>query len=86
MVTFWLNLEYQKAITDPDDPEVKKAAKRKPSPIPLIPPVAHRPPSIDARYKAAYEELVAQFGSPGEEAPVGKRWVTSDEFDSVLDL
>lgn len=86
MVTFWLNLEYQKAITDPDDPKVKKAAKRKPSPIPLVPPVAHRPDSVAERYQAAYNELVAQFGNPGEEAPIGKRWVSSDEFDALLDL
>jgi hypothetical protein len=86
MCTFWLNLEYQKSITDPDDPKVKKAAKRKPPPIPLIAPVAHRPPSVQERYQAAFASLLEQFGSPGEETPIGKRWVTSDEFDALLDL
>jgi len=41
---------------------------------------------VAKRYGAAYEALVAQFGSPGEETPVGKRWVTSDEFDDYLGL
>lgn len=86
MWSFWVNQEYTKAITDPDDPAVKKAAKRKPPPIPLIPPVAHRPPSVAERYRAAYESLLTQFGNPGEEAPVGKHWVTSDEFDTYLGL
>lgn len=47
---FWLSTEYTGWITDPEDPEVKRArAERKrsgikPSPVPLIPPVAKRPP------------------------------------------
>lgn len=47
---YWLTSEYSSWVTDPNDPEVKRArAERKrsgvkPPPVPLIPPVAHRPP------------------------------------------
>lgn len=59
---YWLTNEYSSWVTDPDDPEVKKArAERKKSgkkapPVPLITPVAQRPPK---HAKAARERVIA---------------------------
>lgn len=51
---YWLNSEYRSWITDPDDPEVKRERERrkregiKPPADPVIFPVAHRPPRVQA--------------------------------------
>lgn len=87
-MSFWLHQDYVRWTTDPDDPQVKQAKKTKPPPIPLIPPVAHRPPSVAAEYEQQHAGLVelvgaAKPGSARERA--GKRWVTSDEFDAAID-
>ncbi|MCK2199199.1 hypothetical protein [Corynebacterium callunae] len=57
---YWLGTEYAGWVTDPTDPEVKKAREEqkrsghKPPPVPLIPPVAQRPPK---QAKAASEQV-----------------------------
>lgn len=62
LLTYWLTSEYAGWVTDPDDPEVKAArAERKrsgikPSPVPLIQPVAQRPPQA---LRAARQRLRA---------------------------
>lgn len=89
LASFFLQNEYAKWIHDPDDPETKrrmaerKRSKVKPSPIPLIPPVAHRPPSVDGIYHERYLQLLAEHSpDPG---PV-KTLVSLDEWDRVAGL
>lgn len=61
-LSYWLGSEYMGWVTDPDDPEVKaaRAARKrnpvKPPPVPIIPPVAQRPPHAQA---AALQRLRA---------------------------
>lgn len=67
---FWLGAEYSGWITDPTDPEVKrqreerKRSGHKPSPVPIIPPVAVRTESArqaaEARNDALLEALERQ--------------------------
>lgn len=91
-LNYWLELAWVDRTTDPEDPEVKREraeAKRsgiKPPPHPMIPPVALRPPKIaDERFQGYLDE-VQQYQTRREEQRSGKRMVTSDEFDSYLDL
>lgn len=98
LMTFWLTAEYVKWTTDPDDPEVKaeqkrrKAAGIKPPPIPLVQPVAHRPPSLAAQYERRFVELAEEFRTTAPAGPAArdeqgsKRWVSSDEFDILLGI
>lgn len=92
-MSYWLNSEYAKWIVDPDDPEVKAQRKRKvkPPPFPLIAPVAHRPPSVATEYEQAYVELVETVrpttaGPPQKSSGPVVEWVTSAEFDRVLEM
>lgn len=85
---YWLTAEYAKWTHDPEDPANKRAARElrrvKPPPVPIIPPVAHRPPSVAAAYQARHREQVAEFApDPASTAP-GKRWVSSSEFDLAI--
>lgn len=96
LMTYWLQSEYAKWTYDPEDPDNKRAeAERrrrriKPPPIPLVRPVAHRPPSVAQSYEKAYAQLVEQFGAPAagqaDDGPAGKQWLSSDEFDQALGL
>lgn len=88
LASYWLHAEYAKWTYDADDPETKKqekarkAAGVKPPPQPLIPPVAHRPPSIAEEYVRRFTE-----SAPAVAEPVpSRRWLTSDEFDRALGL
>ena len=90
LLSYWLNSEYAKWTYDPDDPANRRAramekrhGKPKPPPVPVIPPVAHRPPSVAQVYLQQYEELRAAH------APAPSRvseLVTSDDFDRALGL
>lgn len=91
--SYWLRSEYAKWIHDPDDPEVKREAARrkrdgvKPPPMPLIPPVAHRPPSVAVKYFEDYQTQAQAFGSVQPlDRVAGKRFVGSGEFDRVIDM
>lgn len=100
LLTYLVTSDYVAKTTDPDDPEVKAEAKRrktaglKPPPLPLVQPVAHRPPSLAAQYQHQFDGLVEMFrgyrgpsraGGPDEQGP-GKRLVSSDDFDAALGL
>lgn len=87
-MSYWLYNEYARWTADPDDPEVKRRKKTKPPPLPLVPPVAHRPPSVAAEYEQQFAGLVERFGTPSAVAdptrPV-KRAATSAEFDLAIE-
>jgi hypothetical protein len=98
LMHYWLHSEYAKWITDPEDPQVKAEADRrkragiKPPPMPLIMPVAHRPPSLAEQYRKQYEQLVSQYGDRPDapldphNLPKGKHWVSSELFDMALGI
>jgi hypothetical protein len=89
LLSYWLTSEYAKWTHDPDDPETKRrAAERKrrgikPPPHPLIPPVAHRPPSVAAKYEDQYLRQLAEH-APAEEP--AKRVVSLDEWERAAGL
>jgi hypothetical protein len=88
LMSYWLHNEYAQWTADPD--EVKRRPKRKPPPIPLIPPVAHRPPSVAEQYLTEFAELAETVGVNLDEQPetarerAAKRWVSADEFDALI--
>lgn len=99
LMHFKVQADYTQWITDPDDPKVKaeladrKRRGIKPPPVPIVPPVAHRPDSVATDYVAAYQRLVEQYlpdtgeaGTRSQIAVPGKRWVTTAELDKVLEL
>jgi hypothetical protein len=104
MWSYWLRSEYSRWITDPEDPEVKKVvaerkrAGHKPPPIPMIEPVAARPPSLAEFYQRQYAELLERYGEKltpgaalakdgaGVDLGGGKRRVSSDVFDALLGI
>lgn len=69
IMSYWLNAEYAKWTTDPE--EAKELAKRddkpKPPPFPIIEPVAQRPPAVHAAALKQYQELLEKYG-PGSTA------------------
>lgn len=71
---YWLGSEYAQWTTDPDDQEVKRAraerkrSGKKPPPVPILTPVAKRPPE---QAKAA-RELAEQMRDYYENPPVTK--------------
>lgn len=89
MMRYWLWSEYNRWVTDPNDPKVKQElAQRKrsgiiPPPTPLIEPVAHRPGSLADQYQQAYLMSIADH-APQKPAK-GRRMVPMDEFDLYLD-
>ncbi|MCK8671008.1 hypothetical protein M1M07_07735 [Rhodococcus sp. HM1] len=68
---YWLNSEYSSWVTDPDDPAVKaERARRKkqgirPAPVPILPPVALRPPDLAELRNSQYEEAIAEHAAAG---------------------
>jgi len=100
LATYWLNSEYAKWTLDPDDKAAKRERERrkregiKPPPIPIIEPVAARPPSVAAQYRARYEQLLARYGQNGQPrvdedgVPLdgGKHLVSTDVFDAALGI
>lgn len=90
LMSYWLTNEYAKWTHDPDDPATKRAlamqkrhGRPKAPPVPLIPPVAHRPRSIAEEYQQGYQDLTARFAAPPDKLV---EQVTSDEFDRALGL
>lgn len=86
LMHYWLHAEYAQWTADPD--EVKRRPKVPPPPVPLIPPVAHRPPSVAAAYVAEFAERAAEHdtGEPRSAAERARtRWVTSAEADQLID-
>lgn len=82
---YWLGTEYAGWVTDPNDPEVKRErAERKrsgvkPSPIPIIPPVAKRPPEQDKQARDIVERMRALYS--GGLTPTGSK---IDALDALL--
>lgn len=72
---FWLGAEYSGWITDPTDPEVKRQrAERKrqgykPSPVPIIPPVAVRTEAARQAAEARNDALLAALEQKKKEKP-----------------
>ncbi|NIL77601.1 hypothetical protein [Rhodococcus sp. B10] len=68
---YWLTSEYRSWVTDPDDPEVKAERERfkkvKPSPRPLIPPVAQRHPDITAALLQRHRDESAKYAPKAEQ-------------------
>ncbi|WP_418346166.1 hypothetical protein [Rhodococcus pyridinivorans] len=62
---YWLNSEYASWVTDPNDREVKEERLRrqrlgiKPPPMPLLPPVALRPPDLAQLRLSQYDTAVS---------------------------
>ncbi|WLP91316.1 hypothetical protein [Gordonia sp. NB41Y] len=62
VLNYWLEAEYTKWTTSPD--EAKRAAARprkQPPPMPIIRPVAHRPAPVHAAAMRRYEALVERY-------------------------
>lgn len=84
---YWLTSEYAQWTTDPDDPEVKAArAERKrrghkPPPVPIISPVAHRPPSKHQELAKRAQELRDYYNGSTAKQP-GES--TFDALDRLL--
>lgn len=72
---YWLNAEYRQWVTDPDDPEVKRAReerkrrKVKPPPSPILPPVALRPEGMASIRRSEYERAAAAAAPPPDPQP-----------------
>lgn len=79
-IDFWLGALWQEWTTEPDDPEVKAERERrkregiKPSPAPIIPPVADRPPELHKFLTEQYLRRRAEADKPP------RRKVTVAEF------
>lgn len=75
VMAYFLELEWVDRITDPDDPEVKReraVAKRegvKPSPKPIIPPVAMRPHELAEERARDYAERLLAHSAKVTPAP-----------------
>lgn len=84
----WLTYEYASWTADPDEVEAQRKARKKsgikPPPFPLIQPVASRPRSLQERLVDEYVEQAADFRLPVQET--GSKLITSDEFDTLLEL
>ena len=63
VMTYWLNAEYAKWTTDPE--EAKELANRgdkpKPPPFPIIEPVALRPPAVQAAAMERYRSQLEKY-------------------------
>lgn len=75
---FDLNFEYVSGVTDPEDPEVKREralrAKHgiKAPPLPILAPVAKRPPEITAELIQRYQDAQKPYEIPTVEKPKSK--------------
>lgn len=76
---FGLTWDYTGDITDPDDPEVKRAralAKRegrKPTPVPPLRAIAQRAPEVAELVARAYERITAKPAGQPQELAAGRR-------------
>lgn len=79
VLTYWLEAEYVKWTTSPEEAErAAKSARKQPPPFPLIRPVAHRPPEVHAAAVARYEALVERYDKADGAAV--QRQMTADEM------
>ncbi|QWY82293.1 tail assembly chaperone [Gordonia phage Phishy] len=66
---FWLELEYVKATTTPAEAKAAerdaKSNKRKAPPLPVIRPIAYRPPAAHAAAVRRYEALLEKYENAG---------------------
>lgn len=80
-LTYWLGSEYAQWTTDPEDPEVQAAREErkrsgvKPPPVPLVTPVASRPPRWA---QAARDRLEALKAAVEQQKPKKKRMRLAD--------
>lgn len=93
VLSAYLQYEYSRWTTDPEDPEFQREQKQrraagiKPPPTPLIPPVAARPARLADVRQAAYERLAASFHSPApDRAPAAGELMSLDAWDAALGL
>ncbi len=86
LMSFWLHNEYAQWTADPD--EVKRGPKVRPPAVPLIPPVAHRPPSVAEVYVQEFTARLEEHGVAEEPKSARERantrWVTSSEVDALI--
>lgn len=63
ILSYWLNTEYAKWTTDPEEAKAlaQERSKVKPPPFPIIEPVADRPPAVHAAAMARYSKLLEQY-------------------------
>lgn len=72
---YWLTTEYAGWVTDPDDPEVKRAraerkrSGKKPPPVPIIPPIAKRPPEKAKAVRELADQMRDYYENPPVEKP-----------------
>ena len=88
VMSAWLGYEYANWTADPDEVEeerrMRKRAKIKPPPAPLIRPVASRPESLQDVLVQDYVEQAMRYQPPNRDR--GPRMVDIDEFDRLLEL
>ncbi|MFT3661997.1 MAG: hypothetical protein QM809_11505 [Gordonia sp. (in: high G+C Gram-positive bacteria)] len=83
--TFWLEAEYVKWTTDPSEAR-RASARAKASgavvapPLPVIRPVARRPPAAHAAARARYDELNARYRTDPGSTPNDGRQLPAREL------
>ncbi|AON97383.1 tail assembly chaperone [Gordonia phage Nyceirae] len=77
---FWLELEYVKSTTTPAEAKAAerdaKSNKRKAPPLPVIRPVAYRPPAAHAAAVRRYEALLEKYENAGVDL------ITTEQMDA----
>ena len=67
LANYWLELEYVKSTTSPEDAKraaaEQKRSRKQPPPFPIIRPVAHRPEREHAAAMRRYEQLLEKYDS-----------------------
>lgn len=81
VVEYWLGAEYAKWTADEDEIKQARTNRRKPPPVPLIAPVAQRPPSVQQRLNETYDAMVSEFN-----VDIGPRMVSDEHLDRLLGL
>lgn len=59
--SYRLHVDYARWTTTPEEARAAARDRRRPPPVPIIEPVAARPPDVHAAAVAAYEQLVARY-------------------------
>lgn len=82
ILTYWLNTEYAKWTTDPEEAKElsESRGKVKPPPFPIIEPVADRPPAVHAAAMLRYSKLleIYQPTSPAAEPKMPRsEWIAA---------
>lgn len=72
LANYWLELEYVKSTTSPEDAKraaaEQKRSRKQPPPFPIIRPVAHRPAREHAEAMRRYEQLCEKYDSTAQPA------------------